>query len=164
MYELKTLSPAAVPGALAKAERYRLLREPWQAESICRDVLAIDPGNQPATVMLVLAMTDQFERGVHAQDALNLAAGLQDEYERAYYSGIVHERRAIALIRQSDYRASYVAYTLFLNAMDAYERAEAIRPPGNDEALLRWNTCVRFLQRNPHMRPMEEREQPVMSE
>jgi len=42
-FELKTLSPESVPRALAKAERYRLLNEPVEAESICLDVLAVDP-------------------------------------------------------------------------------------------------------------------------
>ena len=43
--ELKRISQAALPAALAKAERYRLLNEPEQAESICRDVLAVEPKN-----------------------------------------------------------------------------------------------------------------------
>src|SRR5579864_3525344 len=59
--ELKTLSLEAVPRALAKAERYRLLNEPGEAESICRDALDADPDNQDALVMLLLALTDQFD-------------------------------------------------------------------------------------------------------
>ena len=46
-----------------------------------------------------------------------------------------------------------------------YEKAEAIRPPANDDALLRWNTCVRLLARNPQVQPApEERAEPIMSE
>ena len=29
-------------------------------------------------------------------------------------------------------------------AMDLYEKAEAIRPHGNYDAILRWNTCARL--------------------
>ena len=60
MFELKTLSKSAVPAALAQAERYRLLNEPAEAESICLDVLRVEPDNQDALVTLVLSLTDQF--------------------------------------------------------------------------------------------------------
>ena len=60
MPELKPLSRDAVDAALSKAERYRLLNEPHEAESICLDVLEIDPDNQPAHITLLLSLTDQF--------------------------------------------------------------------------------------------------------
>ena len=99
MFTLKPLSKDAVPGAIGKAERYRLLSEPWQAESICRDVLGVEPDHQTALVLLILALTDQFDRGISAKDAMDVVAGLKSEYDRAYYSGIVEERRAMALLR-----------------------------------------------------------------
>jgi hypothetical protein len=37
--------------------------------------------------------------------------------------------------------------------MGHYERAEGMRPAGNDEAILRWNTCLRLMQRDSHIRP-----------
>jgi len=156
MFELKPLSARAIPGALSKAERYRLLGEPWQAESICRDVLAVEPGNQTALVMLILSLTDQFEQGAAAQDALQLIARLEDGYERAYYSGIIHERRAFALLRHSDYRSGHAVYDLLGHSMDWYEKAQALRPAGNDDALLRWNTCARILMRDRELRPRGE--------
>ena len=164
MFPLKPLSVDAIPSALEKAERYRLINEPWQAESICRDIRAVDPENQEACVMLILSLTDQFDQGIHAQDALDLVPALKGEYERAYYSGIIHERRAIALFRHSDFRSGHVVYPLLVHAMEWYEKAEAIRPPGNDDALLRWNTCARFLRRIPQLTPGQERDQPVLSE
>src|SRR5262245_21547511 len=93
VFELKLLSREGIPGALAKAERYRLLNQPWEAECIYRDVLAVDPGNQEAVIGLVLALTDQFEGGSativpRAREALQ---GLGDEYTRAYYAGIICE-------------------------------------------------------------------------
>jgi hypothetical protein len=60
MFKLKPLSRDGIHRALAKVERYRLLNEPWEAESICRDVLDVDPENQEALVSLVLAQADQF--------------------------------------------------------------------------------------------------------
>lgn len=164
MYELKPLSRDAIPAALAKAERYRLLNEPWQAESICRDILAVEPTNPEAFVMLVLALTDQFDEGVNVQEVYQTAAGLPDAYARAYYTGIVHERRAVALFRRADFRSGSAVYALIETAMQCYEQAQAVRPPGNDDSLLRWNTCARFLRRSPHLIPAPEVEQPVLSE
>jgi len=50
MAELKRLHKDAIPAALEKAERYRLLNEPGEAESICLDILAVDPDNQRALI------------------------------------------------------------------------------------------------------------------
>lgn len=147
--ELMPLSAAGVPGALSKAERYRFLNEPWQAESICRDVLAIDPTNQTALILLVLSLTDQFEHGVPATEVLKIVEGLHSEYHRAYYSGIVHEREALAEFRgHPDWRSRRQVFIRFQSAMEFYRRARTIRPPDNDDAVLRWNACVRFLERN----------------
>jgi hypothetical protein len=165
MLELKPLSREAVPNALAKAERYRLLNEPWQAESICQDVLQIDPENPTALVTLILALTEQFDDGVSVEEARAVCSRLQSEYDRAYYSGIISERRAKSILRQGRHGSGVMAFDWIRQAMDWYERAEAIRPPANDDALLRWNTCARFLKRNPHLQPeMEERTEPIMSE
>ncbi len=144
-FELKPLSPEAIPGALAKAERYRLLNEPREAESICLDALAREPGNQEALKMLLLALTDQFgkaEASSTIAEAKNIVARLRDEYERAYYTGIISERQATARLEDTGR-----AFTLLREAMSWYEKAEAIRPPGNDEAILRWNTCARLIMR-----------------
>ena len=50
---LKKISPDGVPHALDRAERYRLLNEPVQAESICRDVLAVYVDNYSARCALI---------------------------------------------------------------------------------------------------------------
>src|SRR5437867_4015809 len=94
MAELKTISRDAVPLALEKAERYRLLNEPAQAESICLDVLAIDPANQQALVMLLMALSDQFRSGTPDcfRQAEAVVPKLEAEYERHYYGGIPSER------------------------------------------------------------------------
>jgi TPR repeat protein len=164
MYELKPLSRDAIPGALAKAERYRLLNEPWQAESICRDILAIEPEHQAALVMLVLALTDLFDEGINPQEAHRSADRLCDSYASAYYRGIVFERHAIAQHRHGDFRSGPAVYALIESAMRWYERAQALRAPGNDDSVLRWNSCARFLQRSPHLIPAAEVPEPVLSE
>lgn len=165
MLELKSLSTDGIPRALAKAERYRLLNEPWQADSICQDVLRVDPENQIALVTRILALTDQFDRDVSVQEARDVVSHLDDEYERAYYSGVICERRAKTLLEQSRKGSAAAVYGFLCEAMSWYEKAEAIRPPANDDAILRWNTCVRFLARYPELKPVEEeRPEPLMLE
>ena len=165
-FELKALSPEAVPRTLAKAERYRLLNEPGEAESICLDVLDIEPDNHAALVMLLLALTEQFHEGTpRVAEALATAARLHDGYERAYYTGIVQERRARAQLRHGTPGAGPQVYEWLRDAMHWYERAEAVRPPGNDDALLRWNACARFIMHDRHLVPMtEERGEPLFLE
>ena len=163
--ELKSLHKDAIPSALSKAERYRLLHEPWQSESICQDVLRVDPENQAALVTLLLALTDQFGQAFKVHEAKEVIPRLKDEYERFYYSGIISERRAHALLHQSRHSSGSAIYDWVREAMDFYEKAEAVRPPANDDALLRWNTCARLLMRNPHLKPgQQERSEPIMSE
>src|SRR5262245_1668483 len=150
MFELKPLSKEGVPAALEKAMRYRLLNEPSEAESICQDVLRIDAENQQALVILLLAITDRFGRGyaVGITEAKEVLPRLRDPYERAYYAGIVSERRAKACLRHGGPGSGFDAYEFLREAMLWYEKAEAIRPPGNDDALLRWNACARIIMGN----------------
>ncbi len=126
MFELKTLSEEAIPAALEKAERYRLLNEPAEAESICLDVLKVSPENQEALVILLLAVTDRFVKGYGVSDtqAKELLGRLKGEYDRAYYAGIVAERRAKMKLTHGGH-ASQWAYDLFREAMECYEKAEA---------------------------------------
>lgn len=151
MFELKLLSKEGIPGALAKAERYRLLNQPWEAECIYRDVLQVDPSDQEATVGLVLAITDQFGQGWRGSvnQAREVLPRLSGEYERAYYAGIICERRARALLQQATPGSGTMAYEMLREAKVWYEQAEALRPTGNDDVLLRWNACARLLMRHP---------------
>lgn len=156
---LKPLSREAIGAALAKAERYRLLNEPTQAESICRDVLAVEPDNHQALIALLLALSDQFDSapaGVVAE-ARALLVRLADPYERAYYEGIVCERRAHAALKRTHPGVQFDAYEWLTEALAFYEKAEAVRPRGNDDAVLRYNSCVRVLAKNKHLvpRPVE---------
>lgn len=159
MPELKTLSREAIPAALEKAERYRLLNEPGEAESICLDVLTVDPDNQPALITLLLALSDRFEKGYGVSDtqAKELLARMKSEYDRAYYSGILAERRAKMKLRQNTPDCRFQAYDLFHEAMNYFEKAEPLRPAGHDDALLRWNTCARIVAQNKLV-PREEEE------
>jgi hypothetical protein len=150
MLTLKSLSKDAIPSALARAERYRLLNEPEQAESICEDALRAEPSNQAALVMLILALTDQFSRQEPdvVSRAQALVKSLDDPYARAYYAGLVSERRARALLRRGAVHASESAGEWLREAMALYDSAEGLRPAGNDDALLRWNACARLLARH----------------
>lgn len=164
MFDLKPLSAAAIPAALAKAERYRLLNEPEQSQSICEDVLRADPGNAPAKVMLILALSDDFPHHPRtAARAAEIAAELPTEYDRHYYAGLVAERRARALLEHAGPGARAAGEWL-QEAMGHYERAETLRPPDNDEARLRWNACARVFNARPELLTRDETPSPVMNE
>ena len=166
-YELKPISRDAIPRAIQKAERYRLLNQSWAAESICLDVLEVDPENQQVLVIMVLALTD-LHSGVAAagvKKAKEYLARITDDYQRAYYAGMVAERRGQALLAQGGMGSGAMAYEGLREAMDWYQKAEAIRPAGNDDAILRWNTCARVLSGNSHLAPAAESGyEPVLEE
>jgi len=148
MFELKQLSRAAIPRALEKAVRYRLLNEPWEAESICLDVLLVDPDNQEALVTLLLALSDGFSEspGVDVRRPTDVLARLHDPHARHYYAGLIHERWAHAL--EAKGVPGHVCLSWIREAMREYEKAAATSPAGNEDAILRWNACVRFFERH----------------
>lgn len=159
--ELKSISTAGIAEANSKAEHYRLLNQPKEAESICLDVLAADPENQIALRNLGLAITDQFtghasDRYIEVEAAFNR---LTNEYEHLYYMGILHERRAKAQLAAG--RPPHTLLVIVEEALRCFKEAEAIRPPANDDSILRWNSCVRLLKShsdaewNKDMEPMD---------
>lgn len=157
-FELKPIAKEAIPAALEKAERYRFLNEPREAESICRDVLRTDPNNQQAIAMLVVTLTDQFGKGLkvsmnHAQELLER---LTNEYDRAYFAGMICERWAKS--QMSEGAPGYAVYQWLRQAMDWFEKAEKLRPKGNEDPILRWNTCARMIRRNEELRPKPQDE------
>ncbi len=158
MMEFKRLHRDALPAAQERAEHYRLLNQPAAAESICRDILEVDPENQRALTTLILAHTDQFNRHLRKPvgEARELVARLTDEYQRSYYTGIILEREAKAILRRAAPGTGSSVHEILCAAMDWYEKAEAQRPGGNDEALLRWNNCVRIINEHEHVEPGEE--------
>ncbi len=160
--ELRLISKNAVPQAVKKAEHYRLLNAPELAESICLDVLAVDPDNQQARVVVLLAITDQFGQAgatSRVKEAFDHLDRLTDPYQREYYGGLIHEREARSYLARRTSRI--FAYDTFREAMESYEKAVAIRPEGDDDALLRWNACVRTI-RQERLHPLpQEAEQPL---
>jgi tetratricopeptide (TPR) repeat protein len=168
-HELKSISKAGIPEALAKVELYRYLNEPEEAESICRDILSADADQQLARRLLGLAITDQFTGGSadRHDEALAIFQNLREPYERLYYSGLAHERRAKAQLRSG--RAAHILLPLIEEAMRCFAEAEKVRPSGNDDAILRWNRCVRLLEGNPdfsaerHPEPMEAEDSPPVN-
>ena len=164
-FDLKSISTESVPKALEKAERYRLLNEPSLAESICLDILAVSPSHQQALISLLLARTDQFGYGATMKSAEEVLMRIEGAYERAYYTGLVWERQGHAYIRQRGHFSHANSYHALRQAMEYYEQAAALRPQGNDDAILRWNACARVLMQNPEVRPMPDPEfQPITGE
>lgn len=153
MAHLRRIAKAAVPSALEKALRYRLLNEPFEAESICRDVLIVEPDNQDALTTLLLALTDQFDKefAVALERAKEVVPQFAGEYEREYFSGIIHERWAKAQMVRG--MPGSFAYSWLREAMDHYEKAAAISRPDDADADLRWNTCARMLDRRDDLQP-----------
>jgi hypothetical protein len=145
-YQLKSISKAGIAEALAKVELYRYLNEPEESESICRDILAVDPQQQLALRLLGLSITDQFTGGVsdRCREAEEAFQKLKDKYEQLYYMGLLQERRAKAQLRAG--HLPHAIYPLLERALQCFAEAEKIRPAGNDDAILRWNRCVRLLQ------------------
>jgi hypothetical protein len=158
MAPLKSVSPAAIPAALEKAKCYRFLNEPTEAESICRDVLDIEPENQAALITLLLALTDQFRRELEPQftEARGVIPRVKSEYCRRYYEGIICERRAKAHLDRGGPGAGAQAYEWLQRAMGQYDSALALRLAGNDDPILRWNACARLLKRHPELKPDRE--------
>lgn len=163
MDQIRPIPLDAVPRALARAERYRLLNEPREAESICRDVLAVDPGNQQALVALVLAMTDLFAAGETAPaDVQPFLARLTSPVDREYYAGVIEERWGKVLMLSGECRRSALDYLRqAMRHYDAVQRmgngggsraaagtADAGEPGVRWDAVLRWNTCVRMIERH----------------
>jgi tetratricopeptide (TPR) repeat protein len=147
--KLKTISKSGIPEAIAKAELYRYLNEPEEAESICRDVLAADPKHMLGLRTLGLAITDQFTGGPSDRyaEVETIFQSLVDAYERLYYTGLLCERRVKAQLR--DGRAPHTLLPLLEKALQCFADADKIHPPGNDDAILRWNRCVRLLRSQP---------------
>jgi hypothetical protein len=148
-HELKSISKAGIPEAIAKVELYRYLNEPEEAESICRDILVVDPEHQLARRMLGLAITDQFIGAANDRylEAQSIFQSLRDPYEQLYYTGLLHERHAKTQLLVG--YAPHILLPLIEEAMHCFAEAEKIRPAGNDDSILRWNRCVRLLQSRP---------------
>jgi hypothetical protein len=162
--ELKPIAPEAVPRALERAERYRLLNEPRLAESICLDVLALQPDNQKALSCMLLALTDQFGHGPGPlqEQAKRLLPRFSSAYERVYYAAIIKERFALQQLHQGHPGANFSAYEYLHEAIALYDEADALAPENNDDAILRRNTCVRMIEWHRLIPPhRDEHEQPL---
>lgn len=146
--KLHDIHSDAIESALNKARQYRSLLEPQIAESICLDILHIDDTNQQALVLYILALTDQIHHG-EKQSEIKLIQKtidrLQSDYQRHYYNGLLNERRARYLITQP--MSHSFAYDYFAEALQYYQQAEKISPEQNDDAILRWNSCIRTIQK-----------------
>jgi hypothetical protein len=158
VFELKPISKEGIEASMEKAEHYRLLNQPRLAESICLDILSIDPDNQKASVVLLLALTDQFGDSFSktAHQALAIARSLKDEYSRLYYSGIIHERQGATALKSGTPGSDFDAYEWYCEAMEYFEKADAINEGDNNDPILRWNTCARIImEHHLHERPAE---------
>lgn len=159
MFELKPISKDTIPAAFERAERYRQMNEPLDAESICLDILNIDPDNQRALETLLLAISEQFGAGLYPayEKAMDILCRLKEVSSRTFYEGLIYERRAKALLKLNGLGAGKMAYGWFKKAMHSYDMAIELGPPRKDDAVLRWNTCARVIMQNPEVEPERQK-------
>jgi hypothetical protein len=146
--KLHNIHSGAIESAIEKAEQYRSLLEPEIAESICLDILHIDPEQQQALIIYILSLTDQvnqMEKQSQIKAIQRSIDKLQGEYQRLYYTGLLNERRARFMMTQP--MSQSFAYDYFYEALQAYHKARGIRPDDNDETILRWNSCIRTIEK-----------------
>lgn len=161
MIELKTLTKQAIPSALEMAGHYRLIGEPDEAESICQDILSVDPDNQDALITRILSLTDRFtENGMSDafEEARKTVNRLSDQYCKSYYSGIIFERRAKHHYNSGSPGSGRVAFGWYVKALYAFNDALSSCDPNNQDAVLRWNSCARFINSHPELRPEKDKE------
>jgi tetratricopeptide (TPR) repeat protein len=144
-HALKKLPSHELDSAVQKAMLYRELNQPEEAESICEDVIAVDPKHQNALRVLGLAITDRFDELVVGlfEEAMKIFGRLENEYDRVYHEGVAWERLGKAHLRRGE---GHGALGALEHALDHYERSEKIAPTGNPDPILRFNRCVRLLQ------------------
>lgn len=148
MLQFKHIPKESIPEAIAKAKHYRLLNEPWQAESICRDILRIEPNHQETLVILLLSITDQFDAHVCMTsiiEAKKLCKSMQSKYEKWFYKALVEECSGKASLKRDTPRSEYIAYEYYSKAIEFYEKSEKNQPKGNLDCILRRNACIRAI-------------------
>ena len=158
-FDLKKISSDALEHSLQKAKHYRLLAQPEQAESLCLDILELDPSNQATLVVMVLSLTDQFSRRGSAgciRRAKGYLAKIENGYHKLYYGGIISEREGRAMLERGPARK--FSHECFREAMELFNKAEALSPENDDDAILRWNSCARTIM-NEKLIPEEKEEE-----
>ena len=151
-FDLKPIKKEGIPRALDKVEKYRLLNEPLEAESICRDVLKTDPDNQDAIILFILTLSDRFIEGHSANEANSMLPKLSDPYNKLYYQAIILERQGKAALKRGYPGSGSDAFEWLEEAMQVYEEAIKLSTPENNDAALRYNTCARIIM-DRHLKP-----------
>jgi hypothetical protein len=159
MIEIRSLKPEGIEAALVKARQYRLLNEPDEAVSICLDILAADPNHQNAMIHLILAYTDKFaDSGLEPsfKKALGIVERLDESHCKSYYTGIIYERRGKYHLKKGGPGSGALVFDWLAKALKAYEETLTDCDPDNQDAILRWNSCARIINKHPDVKPMED--------
>ena len=149
-WELKQLRARNLTAAVALAKHYRDLNQPEDAESICRDILEVSPGDDDAWRTLGLALTDQFPASWMTlfDDACAAFAKLSSKYERMYYTALAWERYAKAQLVAG--RANNAIHA-FEQAVRLFDKADEIGMADDPGPILHYNRCVRALTTHPEL-------------
>ncbi|HIC40565.1 MAG TPA: hypothetical protein EYO74_04090 [Piscirickettsiaceae bacterium] len=146
----------AISTVLDKARQYRSLREPDLAISICIDVFAVDADNQDALVIYILALTDQYSHQhgkLQPKKVTEAIARLTSEFHKIYYTGIFLERKARSLLKNP--MSESFAYEGLMEAIAKYEMAEKMAPKHCADPILRYNSCLRTIEKE-NLKPRAE--------
>jgi len=138
----------SIDTVLDKARQYRSLLEPDLAISICLDIFLVDPENQEALVVYILALTDQYSHNnskIQPKEITDTIARFESEFHRVYYTGIFLERKARALLKNP--MSHSFAYEGLMEAVVKYEIAEKIAPEYCSDPILRYNSCLRTIEK-----------------
>ena len=116
MFELERISKDAIPASLEKAMHYRLLNEPLQSESICLDILEVEPENQQALVTLLLALSEALARE-HGLSAMSLIVASSNEGARRLYERIGYVETARRTIVKDGWECDSAEWVLLVKPL-----------------------------------------------
>ena len=153
--ELKSLSYDSIDSAIEKAKHYRLLNDPENAESICLDILSVDSDHQEALIVLILAITDQFMGGSRIKEARQYLARVTDDFNQAYFAGLICERAAKSILAKNNPGAREAAFEWLQDAMEHFMKSDSFEHD-DDDPILRWNSCARMINKHQLRAPKEE--------
>lgn len=147
MPEPQPIPKGNVQKAMERAEHYRLLNEPEQAESICRDIVSVDPENEKAWIHLLLSLSDQFPKDKEdaRKEATEALVHIKSDFLNHYYQGIIHERWGRANMKFGHGHQAVMSW--ISKAMQSYQKAIELAPADDPDPTLRWNTCVRLMEK-----------------
>ena len=155
--DFKNLESADLDAALAAAQASWAELRAEETESICLDILELDPNHRSTLDLLLRCRIELLKKGLpqSVARAQELIPQLDSDFDQAFYSGMIREAQARYLLEKRGRATSGVAYSWFRHAMDDFAAASNL-DAGRVEPKLHWNACLRTLENNPQCVPPPE--------